>query len=252
MHRNPDGTGLVRDGAGNGLANPPGGVGGELVATAVFELIHGLHQADVAFLNQVQELQATVGIFLGDGNHQSQVGLDHFFLGAAGLGFADGHPTVDFLDVDYVQIHFGLYVLDAFLQAHDLVDALTNGGGVWLLGGRDFFRPFQVGLVAREPFDEIFARHFAVAYADLHDGPFVLPHQIVGGANHVYQLVERLVAQLEGGKYLAQFVQRFLGFLVAAAVLGQRLVGGIQFFFQQLKTQAGFFRVRTVIGFFLG
>ncbi len=83
VHRNTDGARLVGDRAGNSLANPPGGVGRELVATAVFELVHRLHQADVAFLDQVEELQAAVGVLLGNRDHQAQVGLDHFLLGIA-------------------------------------------------------------------------------------------------------------------------------------------------------------------------
>ena len=88
VHRDADGAGLVGDGAGDGLANPPGGVGRKLVAAAPLELVHGLHQADVAFLNQIEELQAAVGVFLGDGNHQAEVGLDQFFLGLLGFRFA--------------------------------------------------------------------------------------------------------------------------------------------------------------------
>ena len=83
MHRDADGAGLVCDGAGDGLTDPPGGVGRELVTATVFKLVHRLHQANVAFLNEVEELQATVGVFLGDRNHETQVGLDHLFLGAA-------------------------------------------------------------------------------------------------------------------------------------------------------------------------
>src|SRR5574337_152357 len=98
MHRNADGACLVRNRARDRLANPPGRVSRELVTAAVFEFVHGVHQADVAFLDQVEELQAAVGVFLGDGNHQAQVGLDHLFLGAACFGLADGHLAVNFLE----------------------------------------------------------------------------------------------------------------------------------------------------------
>jgi hypothetical protein len=81
VHRNADGARLVGDGAGDGLADPPRGVRGELVAAAILELVHCLHQADVAFLNEVEELQTAVGVLLGNGDHQTQVGLDHLFLG---------------------------------------------------------------------------------------------------------------------------------------------------------------------------
>src|SRR5208282_954712 len=81
VHRDADRTRLIGNRTGNGLANPPRGIRGKLVATAVFEFIDGLHQSDVAFLNQVEELQAAVGVFFGDRNHQAEVGLDQLALG---------------------------------------------------------------------------------------------------------------------------------------------------------------------------
>jgi len=88
VHRNTDGAGLIGDGARDGLANPPGGVGGELVTAAVLELVHGLHQADVAFLNQIEELQAAIGVLLGNRDHQAQVGFNQLALGLLGIHVA--------------------------------------------------------------------------------------------------------------------------------------------------------------------
>src|SRR5262245_49776989 len=82
VHGDADGAGLVRDGAGDGLADPPRGVGGELVSAAVLELVHGLHEADIALLDQVEELQSAVGVLLGDRDDEAQVRLDHLLLGA--------------------------------------------------------------------------------------------------------------------------------------------------------------------------
>ncbi|MPN25063.1 hypothetical protein SDC9_172470 [bioreactor metagenome] len=42
MHRDADGAGLVRDGPGDGLTNPPGGVGGEFEALGAVKLFNGL------------------------------------------------------------------------------------------------------------------------------------------------------------------------------------------------------------------
>ena len=114
MHRDADGAGLVGDGAGDGLANPPGGVGRELVAAAVLELVDGLHEADVALLNEVEELEAAVGVLFGDGDDEAQVGfdqlalgllgvhvaLDHFALGALELGDGDAGVGFDFFEID--------------------------------------------------------------------------------------------------------------------------------------------------------
>ncbi len=55
MHWKANGAALVRDGAGNRLANPPGGIGAESETLAPVVLLHGAHQADVAFLDQVEQ-----------------------------------------------------------------------------------------------------------------------------------------------------------------------------------------------------
>src|SRR5262249_2031901 len=85
VHWNTDGAGLIRNRARDRLANPPRRIRGELVATAILELVHCLHQADIAFLNQVEELKSAIGIFLRDRNNESQVGLDELALRAFGV-----------------------------------------------------------------------------------------------------------------------------------------------------------------------
>ena len=85
MHGDADGAGLVGDGAADRLADPPRGVRGELVAALVLELVHRAHQADVAFLDQVQEAEAAVGVALGDGDHEAQVRLHERTLGDLAL-----------------------------------------------------------------------------------------------------------------------------------------------------------------------
>src|SRR5437879_5083324 len=81
VYRDADGARLVGNRASDGLPNPPRGVCRELVATAVFEFVDGLHQSDVAFLNQVEELQSAVGVFLGNRNDQTKIGLNQLALG---------------------------------------------------------------------------------------------------------------------------------------------------------------------------
>ena len=81
VHRHADGAGMVGDGARDGLADPPGGVGAELVAALVLVLVHRAHQAGVAFLDDVEEGQAAVAVLLGDGDHQAQVAAREVALG---------------------------------------------------------------------------------------------------------------------------------------------------------------------------
>ncbi|CAI8233353.1 MAG: Uncharacterised protein [Alphaproteobacteria bacterium] len=81
MHRNTNGARLVSNRARNRLTNPPCRIGREFIATAIFKFINRLHQADIAFLNEVKELQTAIGVFFGNRNDQAQIGLDHFFFG---------------------------------------------------------------------------------------------------------------------------------------------------------------------------
>ena len=76
MNRNADRAGLIGDGPGNSLPDPPGGISTEFITPLILEFINGLHQPDIAFLDQVQKLKTAVGIFLGNADHQPQVGFD--------------------------------------------------------------------------------------------------------------------------------------------------------------------------------
>ena len=135
MHRDADGAGLVGDGAGDGLTDPPGGVGGEFVAAAVLELVDGLHEADVALLDEVEELQAAVGVLLGDGDDEAEVGfdelalgllgvhvaLDHLALGALEVGDGDAGVGFDALEVDAAVLLLALVLLAQLLGLAGLV-----------------------------------------------------------------------------------------------------------------------------------
>src|ERR1700693_371475 len=99
VHRDADRTGLVRDRARDRLADPPRGVGRELVTPTVLELLDGLHEADVSFLNQVEELEATVRVLLGDRDDESQVRDDQLVLGLVGFLFSLADHPQGLLDV---------------------------------------------------------------------------------------------------------------------------------------------------------
>src|SRR5207248_1278915 len=120
MHRDADGAGLVRDGAGDGLTDPPGSVGREFVAAPVLELVDGFHQADVALLNEIEELETAVGVLLRDGDDEAEVSLDELTLGALGV-----HVALDHLALGALEVRDG--------DAGVLLDALEVGAAVLLL-----------------------------------------------------------------------------------------------------------------------
>lgn len=81
MHRNTNRIAKVSHSTRHRLANPPGRVGRELIATTVFKLVHRLHEPEVPFLNQVRHRETTIHITLGNGDHQTQIGFNHASLG---------------------------------------------------------------------------------------------------------------------------------------------------------------------------
>ena len=66
-----------------------------LIAAAIFVFVHRPHQAGVAFLDDVQERQPAVAVFLGDGDDQAQVAAGKLALGVLVLvvDLADRHDA---------------------------------------------------------------------------------------------------------------------------------------------------------------
>ena len=81
MHRYTDSTRLIGNGAGNGLANPPGGISAEFIALMMVEFLDSAGQADIAFLDQVEKRHTSPDMFFGHADHQAQVGFDEVFFG---------------------------------------------------------------------------------------------------------------------------------------------------------------------------
>ena len=95
MHRQADGLGLVGQRALDGLLDPPGAVGGKLAALGRIEPLDRLHQADVAFADQIQQRQADAFVVAGDLDDEAQVGLDHVFARLL-VALLDARPRVRF------------------------------------------------------------------------------------------------------------------------------------------------------------
>ena len=81
VHRDADRARLVGQAALDRLADPEGGVGGELEALAVVELLGRADQAEDALLDQVEQRQLLALVLLGDRDDEAQVGVDHPLLG---------------------------------------------------------------------------------------------------------------------------------------------------------------------------
>ncbi len=55
MNRDTNSASLVSYSSGNGLANPPGGIGAEFVTLVIIEFLYGSDSADIPLLNEVEE-----------------------------------------------------------------------------------------------------------------------------------------------------------------------------------------------------
>ena len=170
---------LVRNRARDRLPDPPRGVGRELIAAAVLELVDRLHQPDIALLDQVEELQAAVGVFLGDGDDEAQVRLHHLLLRLARLAFALLHHVHDIAELADLEaglrrerVNVRSQLLDAVLVVSD--EVLPALGGEF----RDPVEPERVELGGQVGFEEVVARS-AVALGEPHQAPLVTDEPLV-------------------------------------------------------------------------
>ena len=81
VHRDADRARLVGDRSGDRLADPPRRIRRELEALGVVELVDRSHQAEVALLDQVEQLHPATRVPLGDADHEPEVGLGELALG---------------------------------------------------------------------------------------------------------------------------------------------------------------------------
>src|SRR5688572_33475384 len=83
MDWQPDLAALVGEAAIDRVTDPPRTVGREAKALAVIEAIDGLHQADVALLDQVLERHVAVVETPSNRDDEAEVGLDERVLRVA-------------------------------------------------------------------------------------------------------------------------------------------------------------------------
>ena len=89
MDRDPDGTRLIGDGAGDRLSDPPSRIRGKLIPLGIIKLGYRLHQSQIALLNQIEEEKSLPDITLRNADDKTQIRLHklplRFFV-------ALGHP----------------------------------------------------------------------------------------------------------------------------------------------------------------
>src|SRR6185369_6450311 len=90
-HRNSDGMSLFHYRARDRLSNPPRAISREFASAPPIELLDRSHQADVAFLNKVEELKTAPGVLLCDRDYEPEIRAHHFIARAGGFIVAGAH-----------------------------------------------------------------------------------------------------------------------------------------------------------------
>ena len=76
VERHPHDAALLRQRLEDRLADPPDGVGDELDALGLVELVGRADEAEVALVDQIGERHALVLILLGDRHHEAEIAAD--------------------------------------------------------------------------------------------------------------------------------------------------------------------------------
>jgi hypothetical protein len=163
---------------------------------------------------RVEELQAAVGVLLGDGDHETQVGLDHFLLGIARRRFAFVHALVDVLQLRERHHHARLDVGQALLQFLHRRNVAREHGAPGLAGGGLLLDPLQVQevrgdavavlVVAAEVADELVLREAALVHDDAAQLALLLANVVHLRAHQVAQLLDGLGREADGHQLFGQ------------------------------------------------
>jgi hypothetical protein len=130
VDRHADRARLVGERPRDGLADPPRGIGRELVAAAPVELLDRPDEPERALLDQVEEGQALVAVVLGDRDHEPEVRLDHALLGGA-FAALDPLRELDLLRGSEQRVAAGLAEEELERVGGRLVAELLDDRGRW-------------------------------------------------------------------------------------------------------------------------
>ena len=160
VDRNADRSRLVGDAASDRLTDPPRGVGAKLISSAVLELVDRLHQADVALLDQIKELQTTICIFLGDRDDETQIGFNHFLFGNARLALGFLHCVNDSTELTERHASCLSNFSNFYTDSLDRVAFVKHESGPFLVKSLDTIEPSFVELAVHIAVEERLARNF--------------------------------------------------------------------------------------------
>src|SRR5262249_38526961 len=86
---------LVGKSACNGLANPPGGIGGKLVTHRRIELANRLHEPEISLLNQVFQIHSLARVSFGNAHHEPEI-AGYKLTNRIGITGLNASPKGDF------------------------------------------------------------------------------------------------------------------------------------------------------------
>ena len=77
-------------------ANPPDRVGNQAVTFFGIKFLHGVNEADIAFLDKVGQFKSVIAIFMGNLDDKPQVGNNELFRRFQVVVFLQSHGQFEF------------------------------------------------------------------------------------------------------------------------------------------------------------
>src|SRR6185437_2720812 len=153
-------------------------------------------QADVAFLDQVEELQAAIGVFLRNRNDETEIGFDHLFLGLTGFALALLHGFDDASVFGNFEAGFSRELMDLGADLFDLAALALDELAPLLAVAADAVEPRLIEFVAVVFVDEVLARN-AVAVGEAHQTAFEADEALVDRIELFDEALDAVVVERE-------------------------------------------------------
>ena len=130
MHGQANRFALVRQSALDRLFDPPGGVRAQFSALGRIEALDSLHQADVAFGNEVEERQTEIRVIVRDLHDEPQVRANHegarlavaLFDFRGELDLLVGREQRDLPDFPQVNLNSSIAIFSSHITFHERGD----------------------------------------------------------------------------------------------------------------------------------
>ena len=167
-------------------------------------------------------MQASIRVFFGNRDNESQVSFHHLFFRSSRSSFAHAHATIDLFNFHGFEADFVLNYTNALLQS-DNIFAVVGKALCDVCFLRRTIDPVELALRTLKTLDKVFAVHAALSHHKSRNFTLRLTQYRQYSARRLDQGIEHARCQLEELEQLSKFCHLFLRFFAVIAFFGERL-----------------------------